>query len=150
MIAARPGRDRTDRVMVVAPMVTMEDVRAVALRLERTEEALVRDRVKFRVGRIVYLAFSRDETLMGFGFPKEEREALVASEPDKFMLPKPRDMRYNWAVVRLAAIDLIEMREIVVEAWRMVVPKRVAAALDDDWISGREEAADPGQLPVDE
>ena len=108
-------------------MVTIDDVRALASTLPRTTEALVRDRVKFRVGRIVYLAFSRDETMMGFAFPKEERDALVASEPDKFLLPKPADLRYHWVVVRLAAIDEIEMRELVEEAWRMVVPKRVAA-----------------------
>ena len=107
--------------------VTIDDVRELALTLPRSYEVLVRDRVKFRVGRLVYLAFSRDETLMGFGFPKEEREALVASEPAKFLLPKPADMRYQWAVVRLAAIDREEMREIVLDAWRMVVPKRVAA-----------------------
>ena len=88
----------------------------------------MRGRVKFRVGRIVYLAFARDETLMGFAFPKEWREALVESEPDKFMLPKPGDLRYNWAVVRLAAIDAAEMRELVLDAWSMVVPKSVAAA----------------------
>ena len=87
----------------------------------------MRDRVKFRVGRIVYLAFSRDETMMGFAFPRDERDALVAAEPDKFLLPKAGDLRYQWVVVRLAAIDLDEMREIVEEAWRMVVPKRVAA-----------------------
>jgi len=109
-------------------MTTIEAVRELALSLPRTHEALVRDRVKFRVGRIVYLAFSRDETLMGFGFPKEEREALVASEPDKFMMPKPSDLRYHWVVVRLNAIDDEEMHEIVLDAWRMVVPKSVAAA----------------------
>ena len=109
-------------------MATIDGVRELALSLPRAYEALVRDRVKFRVGRIVYLAFSRDETLMGFAFPKEEREALVASEPDKFMMPGPSDMRYHWAVVRLSAIDDQEMREIVLDAWRMVVPKRVAAA----------------------
>ena len=102
--------------------VTIEEVRKVASSLPRSEEALVRDRVKFRVGRIVYAAFSRDETLMGFAFPKEERESLVTSEPDKFLLPKPSDLRYNWAVVRLAAIDLTEMKEIVTDAWGMVVP----------------------------
>lgn len=112
--------------------VTIDDVRAVALDLPRSYEALVRDRVKFRVGRLVYLAFSRDETLMGFAFPKEERDALVASEPHKFMLPRRSDLRYNWVVVRLAEIDLAEMREIVLEAWRMVVPKRVAAAQLDE------------------
>jgi hypothetical protein len=109
-------------------MVTIEDVRALALTLPRSYEALVRDRVKFRVGRIVYLAFARDETMMGFAFPKDERDALIASEPEKFLMPKPADRRYNWVVARLASIDEQEMREIVVEAWRMVVPKGVAAA----------------------
>ncbi len=109
-------------------MVTIDDVRALALTLPRSYEALVRDRVKFRVGRIVYLAFSRDETFMGFGFPKEEREALVESEPDKFLMPKASDLRYNWVVVRLDAIDVDEMRELVLDAWRMAVPKGVARA----------------------
>ncbi len=108
-------------------MVTIDDVRGFARTLPRTEEALVRDRVKFRVGRIVYVAFSRDETLMGFGFPKEERVALVESQPAKFLMPDRSDLRYNWVVVRLAAIDQNEMRELVADAWRMVVPKRVAA-----------------------
>jgi hypothetical protein len=109
-------------------MVTVEDVRAVASGLPRTHEALVHDRVKFRVGRIVYLAFSADETVMGFAFPKEERAALVASEPGKFLMPRTSDLRYNWVLVRLDAIDADEMRELVVDAWRMVVPKRIAAA----------------------
>ena len=108
-------------------MVTLDDVRALALTLPRTTEAFVRGRVKFRVGRIVYLAFSRDETLMGFAFPKEWRDALVESEPDKFMLPRESDLRYKWAVVRLAAIDAEEMRGLVIDAWAMVVPKKVSA-----------------------
>jgi hypothetical protein len=107
-------------------VVDIDDVRAFALRLPRTTEALVRDRVKFRVGRIVYLAFSRDEAVMGFGFPKEEREALVASDPRKFLMPEPSDVRYHWVQVRLAAIDAAEMRELVLDAWRMCVPKRVS------------------------
>jgi hypothetical protein len=108
-------------------MVTIDDVRAITAGLERSYEVLVRDRAKFRVGRIVYLAFSREETLMGFAFPKDEREALIASEPEKFLMPKPSDQRYQWVVVRLAAIDETELREIVIDAWSMVVPKRVSA-----------------------
>ena len=108
-------------------MVTIDDVRVFASTLPRTTEAVVRDRVKFRVGRIVYLAFSRDETVMGFAFPKDERDGLVTSDPDKFLPPEPVDVRYHWVQVRLDAIDLAEMRELVLDAWRMVVPKRVAA-----------------------
>ena len=112
-------------------MVTLAEVRSVASGLPRSTEALVRGRVKFRVGRIVYLAFSRDETEMGFAFPKEWREALVSTEPDKFMLPGASDLRYNWAVVRLEAIDAAEMRELVLDAWQLVVPKSVASAYAD-------------------
>ena len=108
-------------------MATPEAVRELALSLPRSYEAVVRDRVKFRVGQIVYLAFSRDETLLGFAFPKEEREALVESEPQKFLLPEQSDLRYNWCVLRLDAVDDEELRELVLDAWRMVVPKKVAA-----------------------
>lgn len=111
--------------------VTVDDVRAVARPLPRAYEVLVRDRVKFRVGQIVWLAFSRDETTMGFAFPKEERDALVASAPEKFLLPGASDLRFNWVVARMAALDRDEMREIVLDAWRFVVPQRVVRDYDD-------------------
>jgi len=114
-------------------MVTAQEVREVALSLPRTEEHLIRDHVKFRVGKIVYVAISPDETVMGFGFPKEERAAMIAAEPQRFFLDRPSDSRFNWIDTYLALIDAAEMREFVVDAWRMVVPKRVAAAhLGDD------------------
>jgi hypothetical protein len=108
-------------------MVTGDDVRAIALSLPRAYEALVRDRVKFRVGQIVFLALSPDETVLGFGYPREERAALIASEPEKFFLPLPSDMRYQWMRVWLSAIDLDELKDIIVGSWRMTVPKKVYA-----------------------
>ena len=113
----------------VGDVITVEDVRRITASLPRSYEVVVRDQIKFRVGRIVFAAFSRDETVMGVGFPKEERAAMVAAEPDKFMLPGKSDMRYNWIHVRLAAIDLEELRELVIDAWRMCVPKKVAASI---------------------
>jgi hypothetical protein len=109
-------------------MVTVDEVRAVALSLPRSYEALVRDRVKFRVDRIVYVAFSRDEQQMGFGFPREERAQLVASAPDTFLMPSKADLRYQWVEARLAALEPDEMRELVIDAWRMCVPQSVARA----------------------
>jgi hypothetical protein len=111
-------------------MITLKQIRELALTLPRTEEKLIRDRIKFRVGRIVYLSISPDETVMGFGCPKEERDALVAGEPAKFHLPRPSDLRFNWVHVWLAAIDETEMTELVVDSWRMCVPKRVFAAYE--------------------
>jgi hypothetical protein len=109
-------------------MVTVDDVRAWAVTLPRTEEHLIYDHVKFRVGKIVYASVSPDETTMGFGFPKDERAALVAAEPEKFRLPRTSDLRFHWVHARMAALDPAEMRELITDAWRMVVPKRVAAA----------------------
>jgi hypothetical protein len=108
-------------------VITVADVRTLALSLPRTTEAFVHGRVKFRVGQIVWLAFSRDETVMGFAFPKEWRDALVATEPDKFQLPGQSDLRFNWVEVRLDAIEWPELRDLVVDAWAMVVPKYVSA-----------------------
>jgi hypothetical protein len=112
----------------VVVVVTVEDVRAVARPLPRTEEHLIHDRVKFRVGKIVYVAFSRDETVMGFGYPREERDALIASAPAVFHLPRTSDLRFRWVQAWMSELDPELMRELVVDAWRMVVPKRVAAA----------------------
>ena len=109
-------------------VVTVADVRRLAATLPRSHEVLVGGRVKFRVGSIVYVSFSRDESVMGFGFLKEQRDWLVGGSPGKFMLPQASDMRYHWVLVRLAAIDEKETRELVLDAWRMVVPKSVAAA----------------------
>ncbi|MBK5305353.1 MAG: MmcQ/YjbR family DNA-binding protein [Frankiaceae bacterium] len=107
-------------------MVTADDARRIASALPRTTEHLVRDRVKFRIGSIVYIGLSRDEEIMGFAFPKEERDALVASDPDRFLMPIESDLRFNWVLVRLATLNLDELEEHVVEAWRMCVPKKVA------------------------
>lgn len=114
----------------VPTVITVDDVRRITASLPRAYEVVVRDQIKFRVGQIVFVAFSRDETIMGVGFPKEERAAMVAAEPDKFMFPRESDMRYNWIHVRLDAIDLQEVRELVIDGWRMCVPKKVAASLN--------------------
>jgi hypothetical protein len=114
-----------DERIVRAVPVTAEEVRAFAATLPQASEAFVRGRVKFRVGRIVFLAFSKDGSVMGFGFPKDWRAALVESEPDKFSLPSKSDMRYSWVHARLAALDRDEMRDLVENAWALCAPKGV-------------------------
>ena len=110
-------------------MVTVDDVRRVVRDLPRSSEHLIADRVKFRVGKIVYVAFSRDETVMGFGYPKEERDALIASDPEIFHLPRASDLRFNWVQAWLSKLDDDVMSELVLDAWRMVVPKKVWSAV---------------------
>lgn len=116
------------RGMLASMPVTAEDVRGVALSLPRAYEAWVRDHRKFRVGRIVFATVSPDETLLGFAFPREERSALVAGEPDTFVMPRPSDLRYQWVEARMAALDTEELRELITDAWAMCVPRSVREA----------------------
>jgi hypothetical protein len=109
-------------------MASAEDVRRIAMSLPRTSEHLVADHTKYRIGRIVYASVSPDEERLGFGFPKDERAALVASEPDKFMMPLRGDERYNWVRARLPALAVDELRELLIDAWCMVVSKKTAAS----------------------
>jgi hypothetical protein len=104
-------------------VTTADDVRRVGLALPRVYEREVRGRWKLKVGQIVFVAFSRDETEMGFGFPKAERDGLVASDPETFYLPGTSDLRYQWVCAHLARLGEEEMRELVTDAWRMCTPK---------------------------
>ena len=121
-------------------MAVIADVRPLGAELERSYEVYVRGRLQFRVKQLVYVAFSLDEAVMGFAFPKEERAALVASDPYKFLLPSASDMRFNWVHADLAALDPTEARELVVDAWRMVVPKKLSRAYDLSHPNGPAEA----------
>jgi len=111
-------------------VAVVDDMRALGAGLERSSPVYVRGRLKFRVGQMVYVAFSLDECVMGFAFPKEERAALVAGDPRTFQMPSESDLRFNWVHADLAALDPTEARELVVDAWRMVVPAKVARAYD--------------------
>ncbi|MEO6085334.1 MAG: MmcQ/YjbR family DNA-binding protein [Umezawaea sp.] len=117
-------------------MATGEDLRRLTRTLPRASEHLVRDRPKFRVGSIVYAALSPDEQTLGFAFPKEEREALVAAEPDKFSMPRESDLRYHWVHGRMDALSVEELHELVIDAWLMVVPKKVGKAYLESRLPG--------------
>jgi hypothetical protein len=111
-------------------MAVVDDVRALGSELERSYPVYVRRRLKFRVGQLVYVAFSLDESEMGFAFAKGERAALVGGDPRKFHMPSESDLRFNWVEADLASLEASEARELVVDAWRMVVPQKVSRAYD--------------------
>ncbi|MCX6396144.1 MAG: MmcQ/YjbR family DNA-binding protein [Propionibacteriales bacterium] len=108
--------------------VTAEDVRDIALALPRAFETETKEATKYKVGRLVFAAVSGDGTRLGFGFPRDERDALIAGEPEKFLLPRASDLRYNWVAARLAELDLVELGELLTEAWCLCVPKFVREA----------------------
>src|SRR5215218_7038859 len=104
-------------------MVTADDVRRVGLALPRTYEFFTGGRYKLKVRQIVYVGFTKDESAMGFGYPKDARDGLIESDPDTFFLPPTSDLRYQWVCAHLPRLDEQEMRELVTDAWRMCTPR---------------------------
>ena len=51
--------------------------------------------------------------------------ATIEAEPDKFLMPSAGDLRYRWIEARLDALDHRELRELITDAWRKCVPKRL-------------------------
>jgi hypothetical protein len=43
-------------------------------------------------------------------------------------MPRLSDQRFHWVHARMAVLGPDEMRELAIDAWRMVVPKKVVAA----------------------
>ncbi|MCM1969412.1 MmcQ/YjbR family DNA-binding protein [Streptomyces sp. G1] len=115
--------------------MTAEDVRKIALSLPGSSEKLAWGMPTFRVGGAdgkggkIFAALGDDDTSIGVKCPREDREELIAAEPEKFFIRPGHDDNYAWLRVRLAAVeDAAELRSILTDSWRQAAPKRLAAA----------------------
>ncbi len=53
-----------------------------------------------------------------------EKEELIAADPEKFFT-EPHYNGYPAVLVRLAAVDEAELRELLTDAWRVMAPARL-------------------------
>ena len=60
---------------------------------------------------------------------EEEKQALIAADPDKFFT-EPHYNGYPAVLVRLDAIDEDELAELLTDAWRCAAPRRLLAEFD--------------------
>lgn len=114
---------------------TAEDVRQIALSLPDSSEKLAWGMPTFRVGGAngkngkIFAALADDDTSIGVKCPKEDRDELIAAEPEKFFIRPGHDDNYAWLRVRLAAVEgAAELRSILADSWCQAAPKRLAAA----------------------
>lgn len=80
---------------------------------------------------VMYADHHHDDVL-GFwcAAPAGARDALVAADPDRYFVP-PYVGGRGWLGVRLdGEVDWDEVREVVIDAYRVVAPRRLVAALD--------------------
>lgn len=106
--------------------LTAGDVRAEALALPETTEKLAWGQPTFRVAGKIFASLGDDDTTMGVKCPKEERDELIAAEPEKFFIKQGHDDNYNFLRVRLSALeDTGELHAILLDSWRQAAPKRL-------------------------
>lgn len=117
-------------------MATSEDVRRIALSLPETSEGPLYGTPGFRVKDKAFARLRDDEAvLVAWVFGEDDKEALIATEPEVFFT-LPHYDGHPSVLVRLAAIDVEALREVLVDAWRARAPRRVREAFD----AGRESA----------
>ncbi|MEE1755210.1 MmcQ/YjbR family DNA-binding protein [Streptomyces sp. SP18CS02] len=111
-------------------MVTADEVRSIALSLPGAVEKLSWGMPTFRAGQggRVFASLDDDGRVMGVKCPEEDREELMAAEPEKFFLRQGHDDHYAWLRVRLAALDADELYAILVDSWRQAAPRALLAA----------------------
>jgi hypothetical protein len=118
----------------VIGVVGAQDVRRIALSLPHTAE-IDSDGFEFRVGNRGFV-WSYPEYIPGrrrvirtdiavlYVGDEAEKQALLLSEPEVFFTTAA----YDWSplvLVRLEAIDLTRLRELVTDAWHMRAPAQL-------------------------
>jgi predicted DNA-binding protein (MmcQ/YjbR family) len=112
--------------------VTFAQLRAIAMAMpEATEELTWGSDTNWRVRGKMFAITGTEESAEGVSLKasKEDQAELVASRSETFSVA-PYVGRFGWINVMFATVDAEELRELVVEAWRLTAPKRLVAQHD--------------------
>jgi hypothetical protein len=110
-------------------MVTEDDVRRVALSLPHTTEKPSYGTPGFRVKDRLFARIREEgDVLVVWVAGAGEKQGLIAADPAKFFTTPHYDGHPS-VLVRLPAVDVDELAELLTDSWRLRAPKRVAAEL---------------------
>jgi hypothetical protein len=124
-------------------MADWDQVRALGLAFPGVEEATSYGTPALRVRRRFMCRMRTDpDALVIRVVDLGEREALLQGQPEVFF-STPHYDGYPYVLVRLAAVDPVELAELVEDAWRTQAPKRLVAEYDSRM--AREGAGDPSR-----
>ncbi len=113
-------------------MVTEDDVRRLALALPATSEKASYGMPGFRVkGRLFARIREEGDLLVLWVDHVDEKMALIASDPAKFTTTPHYD-GYPLVLVRMDAVEVDELGELLADAWRVRAPERLRAAFDGE------------------
>lgn len=109
-------------------MATEEDVRRICLSLNGATEQMYAGLPGFRVKRELFARIrERPDALVVMTPAIEVKEAMIAADPDKFF-QTDHYAGHEAVLVRLEAVSVEELEELLIESWLLRAPKRLIAA----------------------
>jgi hypothetical protein len=112
--------------------MTATAFRKLALSLPEAHEAPHFERASFRVGKKIFATLTDGGEAMVRVLPPERLFALLSGRPDVFFDFGGWTVRHGSLGVKLAKVDAALMRELLIDSWAKVAPKRARAALSRD------------------
>ena len=104
------------------PRTTAATVRRIALALPETVERSHFARPDFRVGNKIFATLPNNPQFAVLKSRPANVDALVAADPTIFS----DEWRGRWVGIQLDRVDPALLRELIVDAWRLVAPRRLA------------------------
>jgi hypothetical protein len=109
--------------------MTFDDVRRIALALPEAEEVLTWDvDVTFRVKHKIFAIGGDGAERVSIKATPLLQADLLDRDPETFR-SAPYVGRFGWVTVQLDSVDEETLRDLIVGAWRLTAPKRLAATL---------------------
>jgi hypothetical protein len=112
-------------------MITWEDVLAIGRELPETEESTSYGRPSLKVRGKSFVTIRERPDALVVRCDGEEKPFLLEGRPD-LVFTTPHYDGYPYLLVRLDA-PLEEVRELVLDSWLLLAPKRLAAQIADDF-----------------
>lgn len=101
----------------------------LAMALPEAEERPTWETITFRVRNRIFAMFGDDRKAIWVKSVHDEQRALIAEDPDTFFSP-PYVGPSGWVGVRFRTADRDELKELLIEAWRLTAPRRLVTAFD--------------------
>ena len=112
-------------------MITWKDVLAIGRELPETEESTSYGRPSLKVRGKSFVTIRERPDALVVRCDGEEKPFLLQGRPD-LVFTTPHYDGYPYLLVRLHA-PLEEVRELVLDSWLLLAPKRLAAQIADEF-----------------
>jgi len=105
--------------------VTFETVRELARELPGVVEGTSYGTPAFRAGGTLFARQHQDGESLVIRIDHDQRAMRIKAAPETFFITD-HYVNYPWMLVRLAAVDRDDLRDLLEEAWRKSAPNREA------------------------